>query len=320
MLKYENNTKQGRLWYNFVLKKLGGILIIFVLGVAGFFTWAWQDYKTFCHSTVPIFAYHCVEKGDSIYMTAPEELDMQMKYLHDKGYKTISMGEYAEARRTGKTLDKCMIVTFDDGYKDNVQNGAPVLARYGYTGTVFMAVKYIGADKYLNWEDIGTLKKYGWEIGSHTYNHIKLKEAKPNKVREELTKSKYVLEHGPVPLKVTSFCYPYGSTSNTLSNMVKEAGYTSALTCEMGTDTNKTPIYELKRIAVFNYNMSKEIFTRSMREAFVLGWLDSKGIPMGDYWIKWRNKTMASWKEISAGHLLSSLCKIFKYPAGDAEN
>lgn len=291
-------------------KKIIGVLLFLCFTSIGVCWWAWHDFKDFAANSVPIFAYHCVQRSDNIYVTAPEELDKQMKYMHSLGYKAITMKEYSKARSTNTKLHKTMILTFDDGYKDNAQNAAPVLQRYGYVGNVFIAVKYMGTPHYLNWQDVGILKDYGWEVGSHTYNHIKLMEASTDTIRKELTQSKYVLEHGPVPIRVTAFCYPYGSASPTLTALVKEAGYTSALTAEVGTDSPTTPVYELKRIGVFNGGGNLEIFKRNFKEALVVGWLEDKGWAIGPYWFKWRSQKMSSWKDFSICHFLQYLCKI----------
>ncbi|MDR2880507.1 MAG: polysaccharide deacetylase family protein, partial [Azoarcus sp.] len=45
---------------------------------------------------------------------------------------------------------RAMSITFDDGYADNEEIAAPILARYGLTATFFVAVGYIGGGRMWN--------------------------------------------------------------------------------------------------------------------------------------------------------------------------
>ena len=120
--------------------------------------------------------------------------------------------------------------TFDDGLASSLTQAAPVLAKYGFTGTDYVSTGCIGmtttpntcgADEdeiYMTWDQVTELKNvYGWEIGAHTVTHPLLASSdsdfQPQKltatqVIQELTQSKADLAaHG---ITATNFASPYG--------------------------------------------------------------------------------------------------------------
>ena len=53
----------------------------------------------------------------------------------------------------GKHLpDKPIVITFDDGYKDNHDFAYPIMKEYGYTGTIFVVSKAIGNTNFFDVE------------------------------------------------------------------------------------------------------------------------------------------------------------------------
>lgn len=128
--------------------------------------------------------------------------------------------------------------TFDDGYTSAITQAAPVLAKYGLTGTNYVITNCAGmttvpnncrADRdkqYMTWDQITQLNKtYGWEIGSHTANHYCLastgngtdcqtNQLTPSEVDYELLQSKTDLNaHG---INAKSYASPYGDYNSTV--------------------------------------------------------------------------------------------------------
>ena len=100
----------------------------------------------------------------------------------------------------------------------------------------------------MSWQEITNLEKSGLiEIGSHTINHLSLPSQTSAVQRDEIIRSKKILED-KLGIKINSFAYPYGKLDESLINMVKEAGYTNAT----GTVENSTMsidlIYNLPRL------------------------------------------------------------------------
>jgi len=108
---------------------------------------------------------------------------------------------------------KLAIITFDDGKKGQITNAKPILDGYNYTATFAIICNNVSKSDELNWNDIVQLEKEGYDIGSHSMNHIKLEDV-PNNVSEyEISESKKcLLDNGVKEVRV--FTYPKNGGSD----------------------------------------------------------------------------------------------------------
>lgn len=108
---------------------------------------------------------------------------------------------------------KFAIITFDDGKKGQITNAKPILDGYNYTATFAIICNNVSKSDELNWNDIVQLEKEGYDIGSHSMNHIKLEDI-PNNVSEyEISESKKcLLDNGVKEVRV--FTYPKNGGSD----------------------------------------------------------------------------------------------------------
>ena len=108
-----------------------------------------------------------------------------------------------------------------------------------------------------NWQEVRELSKSGLiEIESHTINHYRLTDIPEKAAKKEIEESKHRIEQ-ELNQPVAHFCYPDGFFSDKVKEMVKAAGYQTALavTSRDGTKGLNTPQedpYELKRIYISN--------------------------------------------------------------------
>lgn len=181
-------------------------------------------------SGVAILAYHMVSQEDEIYSVNPDDFEQQMNYLAEKGYTAISLSELFDAR-AGRTKlpPKPIIISFDDGYADNLLTAVPIMERYGMKATVFVISGSVGQPNYLSWEQIKEMQARRTEIGSHTANHLALSDLDLQNRRFEAVNSKTVLEeHLGTPIKFLA--YPYGNFDETMPEILRQAGYSGACT------------------------------------------------------------------------------------------
>lgn len=75
---------------------------------------------------------------------SPENFEVQAQILRQ--YNVIPMSQFIENLKTGN-LSRCLVITFDDGYKDNFYNAAPILAKAGLPATFFISSGYTGRQK-----------------------------------------------------------------------------------------------------------------------------------------------------------------------------
>jgi len=85
-------------------------------------------------SRFPILLYHHIREYENMLhplakslSVSPEEFAIQMRYLHEHNWKTITPSEIQK-----KVPCKTLVITFDDGYYDVYKNAFPAMKEYGY--------------------------------------------------------------------------------------------------------------------------------------------------------------------------------------------
>ncbi|MCW6511340.1 polysaccharide deacetylase family protein [Lichenifustis flavocetrariae] len=194
----------------------------------------------------------------------PAAFEQQLRHLASDGWRGISLSEYS-AMQTGRVpLDpKAVLITFDDGYEDNLTYAAPLLARYGFPATVFVIAGFLGKTsgavwphgdppefgRFLDLVGLQSLPANGVQIGSHTLTHPRLTEIDDRARDHELVVARAQLETalaGPV----TAFAYPEGDVDAAVERAVTAAGYDLAFTTVPGMNTRATRRTALRRTEV----------------------------------------------------------------------
>jgi peptidoglycan/xylan/chitin deacetylase (PgdA/CDA1 family) len=86
----------------------------------------------------------------------PERFEEQIAYL--KHHRTpMSMDELVNRLRSKTLPVNAVAATFDDGYRDNLVNAKPVLARHGVPATLFLATGFINQTTPFWWDELATL-------------------------------------------------------------------------------------------------------------------------------------------------------------------
>jgi len=198
---------------------------------------------------VPILAYHQVSPADDIYSVTAAQFEEQMHYLREQGYTAISLAELLDSYEGRAVLpDKPIIITFDDGYEDNLLIALPIMEKYKMRCTIFIVSSLVGTPEYLSWQQIADLQAAHTEIGSHTMSHIALGDSSPEQQQREVSASKAMLEQYVGPVKF--FAYPYGSFTPITQQILEKAGYLGACSGIAGLNSKGVDVYALKRINI----------------------------------------------------------------------
>ena len=179
-------------------------------------------------------------------VVSPGAFNRHMVSLWALGFKGLSMKDllpYLQGERTGRVFG----ITFDDGYKNNLQHALPVLQRFGFTATCYVVAHRAGQNNQWDLErgvpqvplmDIAQMQAWidaGQEIGSHSLTHPDLRQLDLANKQHEILESKAYLE---AQLKqvggVRHFCYPYGGFDDSAVNCAVQAGYETATTTVRG--------------------------------------------------------------------------------------
>ena len=122
---------------------------------------------------------------------------------------------------------------------------------------------------FVNWDEINSMKNSKISFGSHTVNHMILTNEQPDVAREEISKSREVIEK-KTGRNVIHFCYPNGNYNDGVKRIVSKS-YKSACTTNSSFVSKDSDIYSLNRIGIneemitdWKGNFSKYVFTLSM--------------------------------------------------------
>jgi peptidoglycan/xylan/chitin deacetylase (PgdA/CDA1 family) len=183
----------------------------------------------------------------------------QMALLSTLGWRTLSMDEVHESLKAKIFPTKSVALTFDDGFANFAEHALPVLARFALKATVFVVVNRIGqkADWLSNGDRpllmdqcaIRDLVAQGFAIGSHTLTHPRLSALPLAEQKKEIEGSKQKLED-MLGQPVLHFCYPYGDFNEVTVDLVRKAGYQTALTCQRRRASTQDSPWLLPRKAI----------------------------------------------------------------------
>lgn len=195
----------------------------------------------------------------------PEMFEAQLQWLRSNGWSFFTVTELIE--QWDRAPEKSVALTFDDGYRDNLEHALPLIEKYDAKATL-----YLVWDRSIDWapnkkahhnsgelltepklsdDEVARLVATGrFEIGGHTLTHINMAKSDAATKRRELTESKQRIE-SRFQTPVQSFAYPFGLYEAEDVDLVREAGFTSAVTVESGIDTTSTPdLLQLRRVKV----------------------------------------------------------------------
>lgn len=213
---------------------------------------------------IPILMYHKIRdlsKDNPKFLTwvSPTQFKNQMEWLYQNKYTTISFDTLIEDM---EIPSKSIIITFDDGFKDNYTNAFPILKKYGFTATIFLTTDYIGRtnewDKKFNElifpmlsvKEIKEMNEYGISFGAHTCSHPDLRKLTKQEAEKEIRKSKTKIEE-LIGKPVTTFCYPFGLFNDETKQIVKEVGFKCACSVRIGPLRVKDDVYAIRRIPIY---------------------------------------------------------------------
>jgi peptidoglycan/xylan/chitin deacetylase (PgdA/CDA1 family) len=205
-------------------------------------------------SGLRILTYHSIGERDHDMNVRPEQFVEQMEWLAT--HENVLPLDAALDAEDG------IIVTFDDGYRDNLLNAAPVLKKLGLRATVFIVAGRVGSfldhdapgapNELMTWQEIRQWIECGLGVGCHSMTHRRLSQLSEDEQRAEIVDSTRLLrERTSRPTE--AFAYPFGSAAdyNAISTqLVREAGFTCGLSNRYGVNGRERDRWALRRIWV----------------------------------------------------------------------
>jgi peptidoglycan/xylan/chitin deacetylase (PgdA/CDA1 family) len=150
------------------------------------------------------------------YMTPKDQFEKQIRFISEY-CKVITIDEaYSFLYENNKTYaDRLVVViTFDDGYRDNFEVAYPVLKRYGMPFTIFLTTEFISNDNrsFMSWDEVAKLNDEPLAtLGAHSKTHASLKALADSDKINEIVESKRIIEEKlNLNKEVKYFAYPGG--------------------------------------------------------------------------------------------------------------
>ncbi len=231
---------------------------------------------------IPVLMYHKVpsepiESRHKIFVTK-SILRKHLQIIKFRGLQPITFREYlayVKGEKLNRTAPKHpIILTFDDGYKDNYENMLPLMNEFGYKGVLFLlgdtriSYNYWDADKgdhrdeLMNAQQRAAFIQAGWEIGAHTMTHPNLTQLSDEEAIAEIINSKKVLENESGQ-PVQTFAYPFGFYNTKIKQMVQQAGFEMAIATDKGGMHIEDDRFEVFRTSIFPQDMWIQMYKKT---------------------------------------------------------
>ena len=220
-----------------------------------------------------VLMYHKINDRDGNPLSVPVSLfDEQMAQLRELGYTVVDIDAVLDHYVDGAPLPpRAVLITFDDGYRDNLENALGVLRRHGYPAVLFAPIGFLDSslplpheerlaqqgvvNATLDWSDLPELERGGIRVEAHGISHRPLADLELDEAAREIALSKLRLEEA-LGRPVRAFAYVKGSEAHYKPvhlSLLRQAGYDIAFTSVSGANSSRTDPLRLHRYNVEPY-------------------------------------------------------------------
>ncbi len=216
------------------------------------------------HEVLPdkVENHDLLERIHHSYVVRESEFRSQMRLLARRKTRAISLQELLDYSWASNRTISCkrVVITFDDGYEGNYRYAFPILKQYGLKATFFVTVGSIGTPLMMTWQQLEQLANEGMAIESHTFTHPFLRQLGNVAVRNELEKSRNILEKN-LRRPVHFISLPHGSYGKDYRRIALEVGYRGGCCSEAGLNDETVDEFFWRRMKV-SRNLRLDRFDR----------------------------------------------------------
>ncbi|WP_207512470.1 polysaccharide deacetylase family protein [Longitalea luteola] len=168
---------------------------------------------------LPVLNYHKIGTGKPDFLTVTTgQLREHFDYLNKKGYTTIFISDLLAHIEQKKPLPaRPVMITLDDGYRDNYNNLYPLLKEYNIKANIFLVAGFIQApdDKqvmpnpmgeFMLAEEAIEMSRDQVQFGLHTYAHDSYSRLSLPEIEADLKRTKDRLAELGIPVQP---CHAY---------------------------------------------------------------------------------------------------------------
>jgi peptidoglycan/xylan/chitin deacetylase (PgdA/CDA1 family) len=212
---------------------------------------------------VPVIMYHHIQpdaeaiaKEQKALNVDSSAFDNQMGYLVSHGYSPISAQQLVDAlvNHTGLP-SKSIVITLDDGYRDNYIYAFPILKKYNIVANMGVITGLVGGVNYVTWDQIKEMSNSGLIYPvNHTWSHYSITQS-GDKARYEVATAKQQLQDYTGRI-VDTFIYPYGAINSSAIAVLEQEGIRGAFSEISGHWQCDSFIMALHRTRIGNSSLS----------------------------------------------------------------
>ncbi len=206
-----------------------------------------------------VLMYHSLvadERAADAYVCPISRVESDLIWLKDRGYTAVTAAELtAYGAGTGTLPPKPVLLTLDDGYRNNLTLLPPLLEQYDMTALIAVVGEY--ADIYtasgedgsphscMSWQDIGRAAAHPrLELAAHSYyfHHLTGRKGAGRKPGESVEDWKTALKSDTAHLldalatqgiaPPPAYAYPYGAIEPEADGVLAELGFALTLSCK----------------------------------------------------------------------------------------
>ncbi len=178
---------------------------------------------------IMVLMYHNIGNEEKEWVRTPANFIKDLNTLYDKGYRPISLSDYVSGHITTKQGFTPIVITFDDGNKNNFEylddgsankasaveilmdfhkshNDFPLEATFFLTGSCPFNQKGFESEK------INYIIENGMDVGNHTQNHVNFKSTTKDEIQKEIGAQAQFLKSliKKPDYEVNTFALPFG--------------------------------------------------------------------------------------------------------------
>ena len=217
---------------------------------------------------VPVLMYHYLSDPPAdanIYRldlsVSPERFADHLERIESAGFTTISLYDLLDHLNRGTPLPpQPVIITFDDGYRDNYLNAFPLLRERGMIASFFVVTDFMDEERpeYLTWDMAREMRDAGMSIESHGRNHFSLAGRGDDFLVWQALGSLETIEY-ELGVRPRFVSYPAGEYDQRTIDVFASANYWAGFTTGQGATHSNDNLFEMLRVRVRSTTSADEL-------------------------------------------------------------